>query len=103
MTVGLYDLSEVMYHIIINEECLGVFRTLSSFIWHISYLIPCVLVRPGPRPAGTAVGGGERQDRRSGPSAEAAAAEHRPAAAHLSAGQADPGTGAQSLWPANIQ
>lgn len=57
----------------------------------------------GLRSPGAAVGGGERSDRRPGQGAKAAAAEHRPAATHLPAGQPDPRTGAQRVWPANIQ
>lgn len=63
----------------------------------------CVLVCSGPCAPGAAVGGGVCADWCPGQSAEAAAAEHRPAAAHFPAGQTDPGAGAQSCWPVNIQ
>lgn len=56
----------------------------------------------GPRSAGAAVGGDVRAHRGPGPSPETAAAEHRPAAAHLPAGQADPGAGAQIGWTLDI-
>ena len=56
----------------------------------------------GPRAPGAAVGGGVCAGRCPGQSAEAAAAEHRPAATHFSAGQTDPGARAQSCWPVNI-
>lgn len=57
----------------------------------------------GPRSSGAAVGGGERSHWCRGTSAEAAAAEHRPAAAHRPAGQTDPRTGAENSQPADIQ
>ena len=63
----------------------------------------CVLVCSGPCAPGAAVGGGVCAGRCPGQSAEAAAAEHRPAATHFSAGQTDPGARAQSCWPINIE
>lgn len=60
------------------------------------------LFSAGPRSAGAAVGGDVCAHRGPGPSPETAAAEHRPAPAHLPAGQADPGAGAQIGRTLNI-
>lgn len=57
----------------------------------------------GPHSSGAAVGGGERSNWCRGSSAEAASAQHRPAAAHRPSGQTDPRTGAESSQPADIQ
>lgn len=61
------------------------------------------LVCAGPRPPGAAVGGGQSPERRPGQSSAAAAAEHGPPAAHLPAGQTDPGTGDQSQRKLHLQ
>lgn len=62
-----------------------------------------LLLPAGSRAPGAAVGGVVCADRGPGPGPEAAAAEHRPAAAHLTAGQTDPGAGTQICRTLNFK